>query len=44
MFGELSEEEKLPPVTEAPIEEDLLYDSCNKCPDELCELVLILYV
>ena len=40
MFGELSEEEKLPPVTEAPIEEDLLYDSCNKCPDELCELDL----
>ena len=40
LFGELSEEEKQPPVTETPVSEDLLYDSCDKCPDELCEIDL----
>ena len=28
-------------VLREPIEEDLLYDSCDKCPDQLCELNLV---
>ena len=40
LIGELSEDEKLPPETEAPVSDDLLYDSCDKCPDNLCELDL----
>ena len=40
LISELSEDEKLPPETEAPVSDDLLYDSCDKCPDNLCELDL----
>ena len=41
LFGELSEEEKQPPVTEAPVSDDLFWESCDNCPEQLCELDLI---
>ena len=41
LFGELSEDEKKPATEEPPISDDLIYDSCDKCPDQLCELNLV---